>query len=50
MEVGLQLSERVASDNLAARIEAVLERWDRVNPVEAVPDVPAVNVLQGTLF
>ena len=36
LEVGLELNQRRASDNLAARIEAVLERWDRVNPPEPV--------------
>ena len=47
LEVGLQLAERVASDNLAARIEAVIERWDRVNPVEreAVPEKPKQLVM-----
>ena len=50
LEVGLQLAERVASDNLAARIEAVLERWDLANPPvrEAVPEPE--RELQGTLF
>jgi hypothetical protein len=48
-EIERELATRKAMENLSARIEAVIERYDATMPVAAVPE-PVAAGKQGSLF